>query len=180
MPKIFLNPFSGNIDMAPDSNVKNIPFNAWYADESNPSPFFTKEWQKTVAIFNKGSQQLMRGQIKVMADYFAGQLLLRITFYSPATIGKVKLSLISTLKKQNADSSDDSLVYSSSREINLASSIPNKLYKVEFPLSNDNGELNGVKIGADDILDFALSRIDVADECVDDVRVYPACEIIKS
>lgn len=180
MPKIFLNPFSGNIDMAPDSNVKNIPFNNWYADESNPSPFFTKEWKKAVAIFNQGAAQLMRGEVKVMADYFSGQLLLRITFYTPATIGNVRFNMTTILKKQNVDSSDDSNSNVWEQTFSVVSAIPNKLYKIEIPLTDATGKINGVQISGDDILDFALSRVDVAGECVDDVRVYPACEIIKS
>lgn len=180
MSRIFFNFLSGNIDTAPDISSKNFFLDKWDNDQVNPAPLEISEFAQKVFLFEQSMEQISRGTIKVMSDYIAGQLFMRFLIYTPVFVGKSQWELTATLKKIGADGSQVVSQAFLSPLIDMNSLIQNKYFRVEVPITDALGKINGTLIGADDAIIISLKRLTIVDDVQDLIRVVGRTEIYKS
>ena len=182
--QVFFNPMTGNIDMSPSLITKNMQFSSWFADVVKPSPQIVSEYGEQVYLFGgQGDYNAINGRLKVMADYFSGQLLMRLAFYAPPVAGVAAFKVTTILKRQGADISDASLTNTwLSGDIDFSvAPVANKVRKIEAFLTDGVGKIGGTAIRGDDIIDITFERIaPVGIDVADSVRVIPTCEILKT
>lgn len=182
--KVFFNPLSGNLDMSPSLENNSLEFNNWQADQVKPAPLEVIEYGQRVMLFNNSNDgQAMNARFKVFADYYSGQLLLRVGLYCPAILGKAAFKATAILRRQGQDFSSNALTYVwNSGDIDFSvAPLANKSRKIEIAFTDITGKIGGVKVAPDDIIDFTLERVaPTSDETNEQIRVISIGEIIKT
>ena len=177
-----MNPFSGNLQYVPKTDIKNVLKDVWNNDVSlgGGGAVAVNEFDQNVFNFSQGLTQGLKARIKVPHDYKGGQLNALITVYAESIVDKFLLKTIATLIRVN-----DNLNLVTNQRTSTNTEVTNAApqYKKQLifcDLTDTTSKINGVAISANDIIDIYLYRDAATSDDANDIRVLPFVDIVKS